>query len=106
LRTGTAMRVKPDQHYQGHNDGEPIRGEPAGCHDLALHDLALHDLALHDLDLVDLALHDLALHDLDLVDADRDWGQAIGLVLDIGGQVLEFGQVLTAVVGTEQQFAT
>jgi hypothetical protein len=56
--------------------GELIRGESAGRHDLAL------------------------------VDADRDWRQAIGLVLDIGCQVLEFGQVLTAVVRTEQQFAT
>jgi len=44
--------------------------------------------------------------DLALVDADRVWRQAISLVLDIGRQVLELGQVLAAVVRTEQQFAT
>jgi hypothetical protein len=31
--------------------------------------------------------------------------QAFGLVLDLDGQVLELGQVLAAVVRTEEQFA-
>lgn len=31
--------------------------------------------------------------------------QPFGLILDLGGQVLELGQVLAAVVRTEEQFA-
>jgi hypothetical protein len=48
----------------------------------------------------------VAMTQLALVDAHRVWRQAIGLVLDIDCQVLELGQVLAAVVRTEQQFAT
>ena len=40
------------------------------------------------------------------VGADRSWRQAISLILDIGRHVLQFGQVLAAVVCAEEQLTT
>jgi hypothetical protein len=73
---GTTGTVIPMSTTKAQNDGEPVANQPATITQLAL------------------------------VDTDRLWRQAIGLVLDIGCQVLELGQVLTAVVRTEHQFAT
>jgi hypothetical protein len=45
---------------------------------------------------------------LDLVrfNPDRGGGQTVGLILDVGGQTLQLGKVLPAMVGAEQQLAT